>query len=159
MKGSDKPDILVGRWREDERTVNLARRKAKDAQVHPRARQAVSHVRPAVQEEVDRPNEALRAKQAVVNVRATLQEQIDRLKAENEAPRAKQAVANVRATLQEQIDRLKLENERLRKQRKAPKAKPRVGRVRSKKQKRKRDLHPKPTVISTPMGGQPRFRR
>jgi len=68
-----------------------------------------------------------------------VQEEVDR---PNEAQRAKQAVANVRATLQEQIDRLKLENERLRKQRKARKAKPRVGRVQSKK-KRKRDLHPK----------------
>ena len=84
-----------------------------------------------------------------------MQEEVDR---PNEAQRAKQAVANVRATLQEQIDRLKLENERLRKQRKARKAKLRVGRVQSKK-KRKRDLHPKPAVISTPMGGHPRFRR
>jgi hypothetical protein len=90
------------------------------------------------------------------------------LKAEKKAQRAKQAVTPVRPVFQEETDRLRAENETLREQRKVPKARKskaeksdrfrsRRGRVR--KKKRKRDLHPKPRVISTPMGGQPGFRR
>lgn len=144
MKGSDKPEILVRRWGPDEWKADLARRKARHGSVH------------------------TRAKQVVTDARRALQEEINRLKAENKALRAKQAVAHARTSLQEEITRLKAENEALRKQPKVPKArkskaeksdrlKQRRGRVR--KKKRKRGLLPKPRVISTPMGGQPGFKR
>jgi hypothetical protein len=161
MTGSEKPEILVGHWSPEERKADLGRRKARRLPVPKTVKQAVAPGRAGFQQEPVRLkswNEAQRAKEAVAPARLELQTEIDRLSAENEALRAKQAVAHAPPALREEIDRLTAENEALRKQRKVPKArKSKAGRVR--KKKRKRGLHPKPRVISTPMGGQPRFRR